>query len=315
MADSESGKTAVTIPSAQPNRAPNAATVTASRAHPRTPRGPAAAVIGHVNGRHTPIGMVQNRIPPRVSTGVTVTVTNGPIRLVVGGQSASNGTVQLRGHNEIQLRSGSHQVKLKGITQTNPGNANNLSVQAFSGTTLLASSNLFSVAAIPQNWKCTFLRRLDNRADPNSEVGFVVQDRWKSDSGVVADLNEAQISERVQAVGGTGPFAGAIDSNSGYLSAHNFSTDTHSLSPRRVLNRVGSVHYRQASMFLDRRTGAVDIPMKKSGYFIDYKITARRGHAGSFILKIMKKGAGTTALGIATAAGSGRIAPPKFIVP
>ncbi len=315
MADSEPGKTAVPIPNAQPNAHSNAAASSTQVTATRRVRGPAAAVIGHVNGRYTPAAMIQHRIPPRVNTGITVTVTNGPIRLIVDGQNASNGTVEIRGRNEITLRSGTHRVNLKGITQTSPGNGNNLRVQAFDGATLLASSNTFSVSAIPQNWRCTLLRRLDDPADPNSEVGFVVQDRWNSDSGQVADLNESQISERIESVGGVGPFAAIRNVNSGYLGANAFTEDTHSVAPRRVLNRIGSLNQRQASMFLDRRTGAMDIPMTNSGYAINFNITQRRGNPGSFIFELTKRGAAVTALGVTSAAGHGRISPPSFLVP
>ncbi|MGL4599206.1 MAG: hypothetical protein ACRCYO_16920 [Bacteroidia bacterium] len=315
MAGSESGKTAVPIPNAAPNTSSNAAAASTQVTAQRHPRGPAAAAIGHVNGRHTPVAMIQQRIPPRVNTGITVTVTNGPIRLIVDGQNASNGTVEIRGRNEIRLGSGTHRVNLKGVTQTSPGNGNNLRVQAFDGTTLLATSNTFSVSSIPQNWRCTLLRRLDDPADPTSAVGFVVQDRWNSDSGVVADLNEAQISERIESVGGTGPFAAIRNVNSGYLPANLFTEDTHSAAPRRALNSAGVLNQQQASMFLDRRTGAMDIPMTRSGYNLNFSITQRRRHPGSFIFELTKRGAAATALGVATAAGHGRISPPSSIVP
>ena len=106
-------------------------------------------------------------------------------------------------------------VQLRGVDQTVPGNAGNLRLAAHQGTTLMARSDPFSVSSIPQNWSVSF-----NRLRTGADRGIVVNDSWESDSGVVADLDETEISEEVQNDPGTGIFASITLSTSGFLPGH-----------------------------------------------------------------------------------------------
>lgn len=290
---------------------------------PTVPPPPATVVIPS-NIRHpsTPAAMVPNRIPPRVNTSVSVTV-NGmvagstPVRFFIGGGNASNGTVTINGANDFTANAnGTSTLNLSGVTQTSPGSASNLHLTANQGTTQLGNSNGFSVSSIPQNWLCTQLTILNTPANPASEVGFIVQDHWDSDSGDVTDLGQADISELIENTTATGIFAGAIHHNSGYLAGGSatFSTDTHSAGPRSALRRIGNLVQNQTSKFRDNRTGAVDIPVKNSGYSITHVISPGAS-ATSFLYTLAKNGAALTAHGITSAAGSGSITPPAFNVP
>lgn len=277
---------------------------------PKAPK----VVIEEVNAPNTPASMGVKRIPPRKKTQVKVTVSDAPATFTVDNQSASNGKAKVNGRAKTVLDIGTHIINIKGKAQTSPGSAGNLKLVAKDDqSNIVASSNGFSVAAIPENWSCTLSSVLDDATDPTSRVGFVVSDQWESDSGVVTDLNKAEISEVIENAG-TGLFAGAVHRNSGYLSAITFSSDTHSASPRSALTAVGTLSQKQACKFKDLRTGVTDIPMTNSGYKIDHSLTAT-ATAGKFSYKIEKYGAAVTALGVTTDAGAGNISPTPFIVP
>jgi hypothetical protein len=160
---------------------------------------------------------------------------------------------------------------------------------------VLATSPGFSVSTIPQNWTCTFDSLLTG-----PERGFVVNDSWEEDSGVVTNLYQSEISEEVQYDAGTGCFAGVGTNNSGYLPANVFTTDTHG-APTGILTSPGVIVARQTSKFKDNRSGSADIPMKNSGYVIARICILVP--PSSFMLTTGKVGGATTANGIASAAG------------
>jgi hypothetical protein len=274
-------------------------------AAPAAPAPPPAAVAlpAHIRGSATPAAMANDRIPPRKGTTVHVGITgwtksSPPIILSVDGGGGGNGSVTIDGKATRSLTS-SRNVTLAGVEQTAPGNADNLVLTARKGGAVVATSSGFSVSSIPQNYKDVFHHKLTGAVR-----GFAVQDSWKSDSGAVADLDQTEISEQVEYTSSTGCFSGTGHSNSGYLPGDSFSQDSHS-TPVAILTAVGQRIAQQTCEFKDKRTGATDIPMTRSGYTITRDVTAKAG--GGFQIKTTKVGAATTANGIASAAGAGSI--------
>ena len=91
------------------------------------------------------------------------------------------------------------------MNQTSVGKAGCLRLIAKLGPTVLASSAGFSVSSIPQNWSMSFKSSVTGQ-----RRGFVVNDRWESDSRNKADLDMAEISEQVQYGAGHGSLAGRV---------------------------------------------------------------------------------------------------------
>jgi hypothetical protein len=198
--------------------------------------------------------------------------------------------------------SASGDVQLRGQVQTDAGNGGGLSLVATQGQMPLAASNGFSVSSIPQNYTDTFVKELDD-----DERGFVVQDDWDSDSGVFGDLDETEISEQVEVTKATGCFKGTGKKNSGYLAGNVRTQDTHS-SPTLNLTKPGYRVATQTCMFKDKRSGATDIPMTRSGYKLVRDVTKKSKSAGGGLqYHVTKNGASVTANGIKSKAGSGSI--------
>jgi len=286
-----------------------------------------ATVPQHVRAASTPTTMAQDRIPPRVDTSVFVGVFGlsplaTPVTFSVENQSGPNGTVTIDGAATSDRRVPGF-LRLRGATQTAPGNGGNLQLVAKQGTTELARSGGFSVSSIPQNWSVSFVSLIT--ADP-AKRGIKVTNSWESDSGNVADLDQAKRSETVEVTSASGCFNNAPSNQSGYKNAHTGSIgDTHS-SGAAGLTSVGTRVAQQAFKFRDDRTGAVDIPATRSGFLITRVVTARAsvggvagsalwlagqtvqsllGARGGFFLTVTKTGHGGTANGITTDAASG----------
>jgi len=219
-----------------------------------------------------------------------------PVTVTVEGSGAANGTATINGAASPDLTAGAT-VQLRGTAQTAPGNGGHLRIVARLGTTVLASSTMFTVAAIPLDWNDVLLRPLTG-----ARRGIVVQDSWKSDSGTVADLNETEIAEEVEITTASGCFSGLGGVTSGFLPGDAFSTDTHS-SPTSALTSAGVRVAQQTSKFNDRRTGATNVPMPTSGMRITR--TVRATAPSAFEIETTKIAAATTANGVASAAGSG----------
>jgi hypothetical protein len=259
-----------------------------------------------VRAPNTPAAMAPDRIPPGLSFPVGVTIANWhapmlPIQLSVDGSGGNNGTVMVDGAaSEDIVASGT--VQLRGTAQTAPGSAGNLVLVARSSGQQLAASNAFSVAAIPQDMVLSSSTPLTGNTR-----GFVVTQTWSSDSGNLADLDQAAISEAVEYISSTGIFAGLGASNSGYLAASGGSlTDTHG-TPVSALTGPGTRVANQTEMFRDNRTGVTDISMRNSGFVINRVVTSQPQPSGSPTLQITtsKQGAAVTANGVASSAGSG----------
>ncbi len=261
--------------------------------------------ISEVDSPTTPDKMMQKRIPPRVGTEVDVIVNKGSATLSVANQDAGNGTVLVNEKETLTLGKGTHKITLKGKDQTTPGNSGKLNLVAKSGDKQVATSNGFSVAAIPQNWSVKLLSVLDNAADPNSKVGMSVTNSWESDSGDLNDLDQAERSESVEKAIATGIFSSATAKNSTYKAAKTGSiTDTHAVGPREQLKSVGESVNNQTFKFLDKRTGAAEIPATNSGFEIARSI--KNGvSVEKFTFQVTKSGKGVTANGITSKAGSG----------
>lgn len=262
-----------------------------------------AAVPAKIRGSATPASMAADRIPPRVGTTVHVDV-NGvksgdpPVTLSVEGAGGGNGTVKIDGAATKTLAA-SADVTLTGGDQTTPGKAGGLKLVAKQGATTLATSGGFSVSSIPQNWTCTFKELITG-----TSRGFVVRDKWESDSGVVADLDQTEISELVEVTSSTGTFAGTSKRNSGYLAGDRFTQDQHG-TPVSVLKGTGKRIATQTSMFKDKRVDANDIPVKNSGYTVIRDVTDVG--SGKLEIETDKQGASTTANGVTSDAGAGSI--------
>jgi hypothetical protein len=298
------GGVAVVEPSTAPVGGGSGAPVTPPAAPAVT-----AAVPAKIRGDATPASMAADRIPPRVGTTVHVDV-NGvksgdpPVTLSVEGAGGGNGTVKIDGAATKDLTA-SADVTLTGGDQTTAGKAGGLKLAAKQGTTTLSASGGFSVSSIPQNWTCTF----DSLVTGTSR-GFVVNDRWESDSGVVADLDQTEISELVEVTSSTGTFAGTGKRNSGYLAGDSFTQDTHG-TPVSILKGPGKRIAQQTSMFKDKRAGANDIPVKNSGYTVIRDVTDTGG--GKLQIETDKRGASTTANGVTSDAGAGTITKPQAV--
>ncbi len=148
-----------------------------------------------VRNKDTPAQMASNRIPPRTTTTLPVTVTPKLnkndlfVALTSTGQSNNDGTFALDGKKVVDLTK-TTDIALKGITQTEAtagsggGNAGNLKLTVNVRGQDTVNSGGFSVAAIPETWKITFKSLIKT----GSTLGIDVGDKWKSDSGDVADL-------------------------------------------------------------------------------------------------------------------------------
>ena len=262
----------------------------------------------NVRASNTPAGM-PDRIPPRVDSAFQVQIapTLGAgqnVTLVRVGNSASNGDFSINGANTLTMTTTAN-VNLRGTTQTaatggaGGGNAGNLLLGAEVRGTRVAQTPGFSVAAIPQDWT----QSLVGPVTAPGTLGFIVQDGWSSDSGVLADLDAVDISESVDVTTATGPFSGLGGSTSGYLPATSFTQDTHS-TPATVLAGPAGVRIaQQTSIFRDRRTGVNDIPMRNTGYTVTRTVFFE-SPTGIFRMTTEKVGAATTANGFASGAGA-----------
>jgi outer membrane protein OmpA-like peptidoglycan-associated protein len=272
---------------------------------PTPPPLPLTVAFTTVRADTTPAG-VPDRIPPRVDTVVGVGVVGwripmAPVTLSIEGAGGGNGTATIDGAATLDV-TGSTAVNLRGVTQTDPGNAGNLRLVAEQGGTRLAASNLFTVSAIPQNFSITF-----NALITGARRGIRVNNHWQSDSGNVADLDEAERSEQVQYGAGSGIFAGVVGVNSGYLPADSPPTvDSHGVGAA-ALTGFGAITANQTFIFRDHRTGASDIPVRNSGFQIERLCLPVPG-TGVILFRTAKFGATTSANGFASAAGAGSVA-------
>ncbi|HKI20685.1 MAG TPA: hypothetical protein VKA15_22535, partial [Isosphaeraceae bacterium] len=207
-----------------------------------------------ISNADTPAAMLAAgayRIPPRVSTPETIQVTPSlsgsgqSVTLIVADQSATNGTVTIGGNaSQAVTSSGSIQLSSQsGNTQTAPGNAAQLHLALqVRGQNTIQSSRGFSVAAIPQ-----YVEDVLQASLTGTVRGIQVANVWKSDSGVLGDLNDVTIQEQVRSVSASGIFSGRPFVTSGPLAATltspsypnlGISIDTHSFPISWITNQV-----------------------------------------------------------------------------
>lgn len=250
-----------------------------------------------------------DRIPPRVDTDVVVTVSGLtiPMRdviLSIDGAGGGNGTVTINGASSVSLSNGTHTLKLRGVNQTGVGNAGNLMLKAHQGGIEIASSQGFSVAAIPEDFSITFNSVINSRG----RRGIAVNNFWESDSRNLVDLNEAERSEQVQYGAGAGAFTGYRGRNSGYLAADRAPTiDRHWVPVAHWLRGPGHIEAQQGFIYNCRRAGDTDIPVKNSGYLLTRDTVENPPGSGTLEITTTKAGARTSPNGHTTNAGAGSV--------
>ena len=228
--------------------------------------------LGAVRAFSTPDGM-PDRIPPRVTTRVPVLVqglpAGDPDVLVFA--SGTGGAVKVNGGNFTTVRDGVTMLEVEGTEQTPPGGGRLELVASQRGKGILARSAPFAVAAIPQNWSTTLIDGLEDH-----RRGILVDNSWESDSGNVADLNQAERSERVAIISQDGMFANVAMQNSGFSSAHDPPVmDQHAVMTEGI-TAPGSIVTQQMFVFNDRRTGATGLTARNSGFQLT-RVVAQAG--------------------------------------
>lgn len=273
--------------------------------------GPVTVTFPTVSAASTPAGGA-NRIPPRVETPITVQVNgtpaaNAPIVLSVMNAGAKNGTVLIDGGAATTITA-TKTVKLKGGIQTAQGSAGNLALLAKQSNNTVGQSNVFSVAAIPQNLAFTFSSIITG-----TERGFRALGKWESDSGSIADLDQAIVQEHIEKATETGGFAGTGINTSGPIPANGAEIDKHSV-PVSMCNQVGKLELKQTHTYNDTRTGSTGVPITNSGFVIlhDVKNKDPAFGAGREVIT-SKNGSATTANTIQSGAGSGSIVQPQNV--
>jgi hypothetical protein len=268
-----------------------------------------ALAIPSIRDPRSPASM-KDRIAPGVNTPVPVTISGGdgktPVDVSINGSGGPNGTVTVNGATSASIAgTGTTNVTLNGTKQTSVGSGGNLNLAVTQGGVTLATSNGFSVSAIPRDYTDAFKSLLTG-----ARRGFIVQDGWKSDStsGSISDLDGAEISEMVEyQLPGTGCFTAALPGqNSHYLPANSLTTDTHSRSTSE-LTGPGTLVANQTCKFNDNRSGSTDIPMQNSGYVLTRTVGLKSGSTTALQITTSKVGTATSAKGVASAAGVGNI--------
>ena len=256
--------------------------------------------------------MKADRIIPKSQTSAHETwvdVTLGgipdpasPVIFSIAGQDNEAGTATIDGKDTVEVsKTGSVTLKLLGETQTKDAkHAGQLKLIATQRGKVLASSKGFSVSAIPQNMEFQFLKLMKG-----AYRGIRVSYNWDSDSDDKSQLDNAFISERVEHHG-TGSLKRINPDTSCYGRASARSEDKHAIEIAD-LKAPGKDVANQTFMFKDDRTGAVNIPMKKSGFQVLHEVTMKDDKSGLQVTTD-KKGADTSAKDPNTKCKSGAIA-------
>lgn len=266
-----------------------------------------ATVPAVINAASTPTGMGINRIPPRIGTTVSVSVTSlpaggAPVIFSIEGNGGSNGTATINGSPTfIATAPGTFVLTLSGTAQTAAGSAGNLRLVATQGTTKLATSGAFSISSVPQKWSTAHFSDINTA----TALGVIVTNSWESDSGNVADLDEVQRSEQVQVVTATGVYAGIAPGTSTWKPGNLGSIQDQHQSGRANMTGVGYSERNQAFIFKCARTGANNIPATKSGFKLTREVKV---DGAGFRFYIKKFGAGVTANSYTVTAASGSVA-------
>jgi hypothetical protein len=249
-----------------------------------------------------------DRIPPRVATEVEVGVkgasADAPVKLTVDRQGGGNGTVRLDGAAAVDL-SATATVKLKGGEQTDDGKAGNLQLVARQGTTELARSKGFSVAAYPSEIGFKFFSLMSPAVIKGVKVWGARYDLTVvSDSEVRGDLDRTKIAENVIVKSATGIFKGAENRHSDFNPTtlkqrdhHGSGTDDDNAAGLIAeIKKAGAGKSKQVSHQLYRfsclRTGIAEDKEKApkvptSGFRIQHRTSAAEG---KYFMNITKSG-------------------------
>jgi peptidoglycan hydrolase-like protein with peptidoglycan-binding domain len=231
-------------------------------------------------------------IPPGKTYMVQVTVTpplvGGEfIELAIINTSAANGNATISPARISQ----SALVTVTGVVQTEPGNAGKLQIQAkLNGSIVKATSDGFSVCAHVSGLQEEFREDIDNTGG----VGIRVRTVNESDSGNLADLTQAKVSEVVDNITrNEPPFGGGSGfvNNSKYLQAippaGKIAVDDH-VEPRPSAGPKGMAEKLQLHMFMCLRCGATDKAVPNSGFDIIHTVTQEKGE---WVHRVTKTGA------------------------
>jgi hypothetical protein len=295
-------QTAAPAPSAPPAPGPAA---------PAPAAGPVTVTFPTVNAASTPAGGA-NRIPPRVDTPITVQVNGtpaatAPIMLSVMNSGGKNGTALIDGGAATSITA-TKTIKLRGAAQTAKGTGSNLALIAKQSNNTIGQSNVFSVAAIPQNLAFTFQELLTG-----AERGFRAFGQWVSDSGTIADLDQAIVQEHIEAETKTGGFAGIAITTSGPIPANGAEVDKHSV-PTSACSQVGQLKLKQTHTYNDTRSQSTDVPITNSGFIILHEVKNKDpAFGGGREITTSKDGQATIANGFQSGAGSGSIIQPQDV--
>ncbi|MGE5324943.1 MAG: hypothetical protein ACM3SW_18900 [Actinomycetota bacterium] len=212
-----------------------------------------------------------------------------PVAFTIAGQGKDTGSATIDGKDKVEIsQSGSVTLKLKGVEQTaDSRHAGHLQLIATQRGKRLASSSGFSVSAIPQNMSFEFLKLMKG-----PYRGIRVLYNWDSDSDNKSHLDKASIAERVQHHG-TGSLKRIDIESSCYGPANKRSEDKHAITTAG-LKAPGKDVVHQTFMFKDDRTGAHNIPMKRSGYHVIHDVSMKADKSGLQVTTL-KEGADTTA--------------------
>ncbi len=213
-----------------------------------------------------------------------------PVTFSIDGQGGGNGSALIDGNATHDVSAtGKVTLKLQGVDQTDDSkHAGKLHLLAHQSGKLLASSSGFSVSSIPQDMEFEFkeLVKGDFR-------GIRVLYNWQSDSQNKSDLDKAPQAERIEHHA-TGSLKGAFRVTSCYGKSTKRDLDEHAIGPVGTFKSAGHDVVSQTFMFRDDRTGAGNIPMRKSGFVIEH-IVRQKEKSAALEVATSKKGADTTA--------------------
>jgi|GEM_PF-3038433 len=245
--------------------------------------GEANVTISEVDSPTTPEAMTAKRIPPRVATDVSVTVSgmkkkSKPVSFKISNQNSSNGKASFNGLESYTVAAnGTYTLSLKGEKQTSTGgNGGNLKLVATQADKEnvekeKAVSNGFSVSAIPQNWHS---KKMDVTILGN-ERGFYVEEFVESDSepGTGAksdDLNAIRVWEHVNITSKSGFFEDWTNESITKQKKEKKLWGSDGFMDRHVYTiydiRPGKIEIDQTHSFVDNRSGSNEVAVKNSGY-------------------------------------------------
>lgn len=245
----------------------------------------------YVSTNAQPFPGVPPSIPPHKTYQVDVSIqpplaAGQAVDIEIINGSTANGTARV---SPTQLTK-SGPVIVTGDAQTMPGHAGQLRIQAKLNGQVLATSDGFSICAHPSAVRITSSGRLVAPA----HIGISVRVQIESDSGVVADLDQAVMNELVEEVERDSPpfsATGAVVASPFYQKiGAGTGTDDHGYKP--FPGNAGRRTIEQVHVFKCARCGAKHIPIAASGFEIVARVfTDDRGK--TWKLEVTREGTAT----------------------